>query len=214
MNISSQIPSREELREAFANRHGIVLQEKLDKSVVAVCGLGGLGSNIAIALTRAGVGKLILIDYDKVDITNIHRQQYYADQIGMYKTEAIRDNLTRINPYMEMEVHNIRISEDNVENLLGTADIICEAFDKADQKAMLVNTVLERFPDKYLVAGSGMAGIESTNLIKTREITKHFVICGDGNSDVNTSGSLMASRVMACAAHEAHAVIRIINQNM
>jgi len=208
------IPSRQELREAFACRHGSILQQKLDKSVVAICGLGGLGSNIAIALTRAGVGKLILIDYDKVDITNIHRQQYYADQIGMYKTEAIRDNLTRINPYMEMEVHNIRISEDNAKEVLGQADIICEAFDKADQKAMLVNYVLENFPEKYLVAASGMAGLDDVNLIKTREITKHFVICGDGSSDVNTSGSLMASRVMACAAHEAHAVIRIINQNM
>lgn len=208
------MPTRQELREAFVSRHGSELQRKLDRSVVAICGLGGLGSNIAIALTRAGVGKLILTDYDKVDITNIHRQQYYADQIGMYKTEAIKDNLKRINPYMELELHNLKISEDNIEELLGQADIICEAFDKADQKAMLVNFVLEHFPEKYLVAGSGMAGLDSVNLIKTREITKHFIICGDGNSDVNTSGSLMASRVMACASHEAHAVIQIINQNV
>jgi len=207
------MPTRQELREAFVSRHGSELQRKLDRSVVAICGLGGLGSNIAIALTRAGVGKLILTDYDKVDITNIHRQQYYADQIGMYKTEAIKDNLKRINPYMELELNNIKISEDNIEELLGHADIICEAFDKADQKAMLVNFVLEHFPEKYLVAGSGMAGLDSVNLIKTREITKHFIICGDGNSDVNTSGSLMASRVMACASHEAHAVIQIINKN-
>lgn len=208
------MPTRQELREAFVSRHGSELQRKLDRSVVAICGLGGLGSNIAIALTRAGVGKLILTDYDKVDITNIHRQQYYADQIGMYKTEAIKDNLKRINPYMELELHNLKISEDNIEELLGQADIICEAFDRADQKAMLVNFVLEHFPEKYLVAGSGMAGLDSVNLIQTREITKHFVICGDGNSDVNTSGSLMASRVMACASHEAHAVIQIINKNM
>jgi sulfur carrier protein ThiS adenylyltransferase len=207
------MPTRQELREAFVSRHGSELQRKLDRSVVAICGLGGLGSNIAIALTRAGVCKLILTDYDKVDITNIHRQQYYADQIGMYKTEAIKDNLKRINPYMELELNNIKISEDNIEELLGKADIICEAFDKADQKAMLVNFVLEHFPEKYLVAGSGMAGLDSVNLIKTREITKHFIICGDGNSDVNTSGSLMASRVMACASHEAHAVIQIINKN-
>lgn len=207
------MPTRQELREAFVSRHGSELQRKLDRSVVAICGLGGLGSNIAIALTRAGVGKLILTDYDKVDITNIHRQQYYADQIGMYKTEAIKDNLKRINPYMELELNNITISEDNIEELLGKADIICEAFDKADQKAMLVNFVLEHFPEKYLVAGSGMAGLDSVNLIQTREITKHFIICGDGNSDVNTSGSLLASRVMACASHEAHAVIQIINKN-
>ena len=111
-------------------------------ATVAVCGLGGLGSNIAIALARAGVGRLILIDFDRVDITNLHRQQYKADQIGMYKTDALTVNLREIAPYIELEAHTERITEDNALTLLQDADIICEAFDDAECKAMLTDTVL------------------------------------------------------------------------
>lgn len=203
---------KEELRAAFESRHGKELQEKLDRTCVAVCGLGGLGSNISIALTRGGVGHLILVDFDKVDITNIHRQQYFADQIGMSKVKAQKENLLRINPYIEIEGHEEKLTPENMQQLLEKADIICEAFDKADQKAMLCNYVLENFPNKYLVSGSGMAGLDDVNLISTKRITRHFYLCGDGKSDVNTSGSLFASRVMACAAHEAHKVIQIINE--
>ena len=80
------IPSKEEMINALKIRQGEELQEKLMSSVVAVCGLGGLGSNISISLARAGIGKLILIDFDRVDITNLHRQQYKACQVGRYKT--------------------------------------------------------------------------------------------------------------------------------
>lgn len=206
--------SRDELRAAFENRHGKELQEKLDKCCVAICGLGGLGSNIAISLARVGVGRLILIDHDRVDITNIHRQQYFVDQIGMYKTKALSENLARINPYMDFETHTTKLCLENMRELLSQADIICEAFDKADQKAMLSNFVLENFPEKYLISGSGMAGLDDSNLITTRKVTSHFFICGDGKSDVEKQGSLVATRVMACAAHEAHKVVQIINNEI
>ena len=130
--------------------------------MLSICGLGGLGSNIAIALARAGIGKLILIDFDRVDITNLHRQQYKADQIGMYKTVALAENLKEIAPYISLEIHTERITEENVVTLLKDAEIICEAFDDAECKAMLTNTVLSELPDKYLVAASGMAGIGRT----------------------------------------------------
>lgn len=206
--------SRDELRAAFESRHGKELQAKLDKCCVAICGLGGLGSNIAISLARVGVGRLILIDHDRVDITNIHRQQYFVDQIGMYKTKALSENLARINPYMDIETHTTKLCLENMRELLSQADIICEAFDKADQKAMLSNFVLEIFPEKYLISGSGMAGLDDSNLITTRKVTSHFFICGDGKSDVETQGSLVATRVMACAAHEAHKVVQIINNEI
>ena len=111
---------------------------------VAICGLGGLGSNIAILLARAGIGRLILIDFDRVDITNLHRQQYKADQIGMYKTEALAENLKEIAPYISLQIHTKRITEQNAKALLSDADIICEAFDGAEAKAMLAEIVLER----------------------------------------------------------------------
>ena len=206
----SRIPEREDLQRALAARHGRAVQEKFNQATVAICGLGGLGSNIAIALARAGVGRLILTDFDRVDITNLHRQQYKATQLGEFKTEALAANLKEIAPYIELELHTIRITEDNIGELLKDADLICEAFDNPECKAMLVNTVLEKFPEKYLLSGSGMAGMDSVNRIQTRRVTKRFYLCGDGVSDVKECGTLVSSRVMTCAAHEAHMVIRIL----
>ena len=204
------IPTREEMYRALEERHGRELQRKFAEASVAVCGLGGLGSNIAISLARAGVGHLHLIDFDRVDISNLNRQQYFADQIGSFKTEALTANLKMIAPYCDVTADCVRLDEDNVPEFLKNEGIICEAFDKADQKAMLVNCVLENMPEKYLVAASGMAGIAPSNLIKTKRITKRFYLCGDGVSDVEDGMGLVAARVMICAAHQAHTVIRII----
>lgn len=208
--VVNLIPTKEEWSKALCERHGEELQKKFSSATVAVCGVGGLGSNIAISLARAGIGKLILIDFDRVDITNLHRQQYKANQIGMNKTDALRDNLLEIAPYVTLETHTIRLTEENAVELMKDADIICEAFDNAEAKAMLTNLVLETLHDKYLVAASGMAGFGSANTIQTRRVAKRFYLCGDGASDVQTEGSLVASRVMLCAAHQAHTVLRIL----
>ncbi len=208
--VVNLIPTKEEWNKALCERCGEKLQKKFSSGAVAVCGLGGLGSNIAISLARAGVGKLILIDFDKVDVTNLHRQQYKANQIGMDKTDALSENLKEIAPYILIESHTVRITEDNAAELLKDADIICEAFDDAECKAMLTNLVLETMPDKFLVAASGMAGFGSANSIRTRKITSKFYLCGDARSDVQSEGSLVSSRVMLCAAHQAHTVLRIL----
>ena len=180
--------------------------------MVCICGLGGLGSNIAVALARAGIGKLILIDFDRVDITNLHRQQYKVCQLGEYKTNALKENLLEIAPYLKVEIHTQRLTKDNITQLLKDADIICEALDIAEFKAMLANEVLEKMPEKYLVSASGMAGMGDANLIKTRKITSRFYICGDEVSDVNDGIGLISSRVMLCAAHQAHIVLQIISE--
>ena len=207
------IPTKEEWNKALEERHGKELHRAFSSATVAVCGLGGLGSNIAIALARAGIGKLILIDFDRVDITNLHRQQYKADQIGMYKTEALTKNLKEIAPYISLEVHTERITEENAVTLLSDADIICEAFDSAEDKAMLAEIVLTEMRDKCLVAASGMAGLNDANRIKTRKVTSKFYLCGDEESDVADGIGLVSSRVMLCAAHEAHTVLRILANN-
>lgn len=204
------ILTKEEWYIALCERHGEDIQKKFTSATVAICGLGGLGSNIAVALARAGVGKLILIDFDKVDITNIHRQQYKANQIGINKTDALAQNLLEIAPYIAVETHCVRITEDNAEQFLEKADIICEAFDYAHCKAMLTNLIFEKMPSKYLVVSSGMAGMGSANTIKTRRVSKNLYICGDEVSDVNVEGSLISSRVMICAAHQAHTTLRIL----
>ena len=205
------IPSREEWIAALVERHGEERQNAFLNATVAICGLGGLGSNIATTLTRAGIGKLILIDFDEVDITNLNRQQYKMSQLGRPKTECCLENLRDISPYTEIEIHTVKLTEENIPELLGEADIICEAFDKADQKAMLVNTVLETFPDKYMLSGTGMAGFGSANTIQSRKVFGRFYLCGDEKSDVNDGIGLVASRVMECAAHEAHMVLRILS---
>ena len=204
------IPTQEEMYAALEERHGAELQKKLNKASVAVCGLGGLGSNIAIALARAGVGNLHIIDFDRVDISNLNRQQYFLEQLGQFKADAMYETLKRIAPYCNIIRERIKLDEENIQKFLAEDDIIVEAFDKADQKAMLVNCVLENMPDKYLVSGSGMAGIAPSNMITTKRVTKRFYLCGDGVSDVEDGMGLVSSRVLICAGHQAHAVIRII----
>ena len=204
------IPSKNEWMDALITRHGLDLQKRFSSATIAICGLGGLGSNIAIALARAGIGKLLLIDFDRVDITNLHRQQYKANQIGLYKADALAENLLEIAPYTETETVTTKITAENFTDLLKDADIVCEAFDNAESKAMLVNGVLEQLPLCYLVAASGMAGMDTPNTIKTRKVMKRFYLCGDEVSDVANTIGLVAPRVMLCAAHQAHTVLRIL----
>lgn len=202
--------SKEEFYQALLVRHGVENQQKFDKATVAICGLGGLGSNIAICLARVGIGRLILIDFDVVDVTNLHRQQYKFNQVGMPKVEALKENLLEINPFIKIETHQVRLTEENTVDLIKDADVVCEAFDKAECKAMLTDIVFTNYPDKYLVSSSGMAGFGSANEIVTKRITSRFYLSGDGVSDVNSGIGLISSRVMACAAHEAHMALRIL----
>lgn len=196
--------------DALVQRHGAARQAKFAAATVAVCGLGGLGSNIAFHLARAGVGTLYLFDFDSVDVSNLNRQQYFPDQLGMEKAQALPQTLRRINPFLEIHAETVKLTPENIPGLLKNCPLICEAFDRADQKAMLVNTVLEQLPDAYLVSGSGMAGISSANSIRTRRITPHFYLCGDGVSDVADGLGLISARVAVCAAHEAHMILRLI----
>ena len=206
----TKIPSREEMEAALAQRVGEPLQRRLAQSTVAVCGLGGLGSHIACCLARAGVGRLILVDFDRVDVSNLNRQQYTARQVGMAKPEALRKILLEIAPYTKISAYTLRLTAERVPELLAPANVICEAFDRPEEKSMLVNAVLETLPEAHLVAASGMAGLGPAGAIHTRRITNHFTLCGDEVSDVEQGIGLVASRVMLCAAHQAHAVLRIL----
>ena len=204
------IPAKTEMLAALKERIGGDLLEKFQSSAAAVCGLGGLGSNIAVSLARAGVGRLFLYDFDDVDVTNLNRQQYKASQVGMSKADALRENLLETAPYTEIISQKVKLTEDNALPLLKDADVICEAFDKAENKAMLCNLVLEKLPEKYLVAASGLSGLGKGNYILTRRVSERFYICGDGESDVDTCGTLFAPRVALCASHQALAALRIL----
>lgn len=197
-------------RTALDGRFGRELRERFEGARVAVCGLGGLGSNVAIALARSGVGALDLYDFDRVDITNLNRQQYEVSQLGMLKTQALPENLARIAPFCQVNATTLRISEADIPGLFDADDVVCECFDGAEAKAMLVQGVLEAYPGKPLVSASGMAGLGSANSIRTRKIGRSWYLCGDGSSDVADGLGLVSSRVLACAAHEAHMVLRIL----
>ena len=201
--------TKENLERELVNRCGSTAVKRLQQARVAVVGLGGLGSNIAIMLTRMGVGHLHLIDFDRVDVSNLHRQQYFVEQVGLYKTQALASTLRKINPHIDLELSCVNLDERNLEALLKEEAIICEALDKAETKAMLVNGVLGNFVDKIIVAASGMAGLGDGNLIQARRISKNLYLCGDGVSDCE-SESLYSARVALCAAQQAHLVQRII----
>ena len=204
------IPTKKQIDEALEYRHTKSVQDKISQAAVAVCGLGGLGSNIAFALARCGIGRLHLIDFDVVDLSNLNRQQYGINQIGKPKPDALKEELLQINPYLDIHTDFIKLSEENIFNLLKEEEYICEAFDVPEQKAMLTNYILENMPEKYLVGASGMAGYGDSNSIVTRKIMSHYYLCGDGVSEKNESQGLMAPRVMICAAHQANMILQLI----
>lgn len=208
------IPQKTDWEKSLSKQQGNYRHTQYASATVAVCGLGGLGSNIAFALTRAGIGKLILIDFDKVELSNLHRQQYKYTQIGMYKTDALVENLLEINPYTKLASNTVRLCADNAISLLCDADIICEALDNAEEKATLANLVLREMPRKYLVSSSGMAGFDSGNTIQTRKITDKFFVCGDGITGIETIQELSSARVGICALHQAHTVLQILSNEI
>ena len=202
---------RETFQAALVSRHGAERQAKFDAARVAVCGLGGLGSNVAVALARAGVGHLHLVDFDKVEPSNLNRQQYAAGQVGLPKAEALRANIAAINPFCDVLAETVRVADGNLAALFAGDDIVCEAFDRAEQKAMLVSGVMAAFPEKPVVAASGMAGLASANEISTRRVSRRLYVCGDGATDMDDGLGLYGARVLVCAAHQATMVLRLID---
>lgn len=202
--------TKDAIEAARIARMGGDAVQKLKSAAVGIAGLGGLGSHIAVHLARMGVGRLVLADFDRVDLTNLHRQHYDLEQIGQYKTEALASQLRSIDPYLTYDLHTIRVTQANAAALFASCPIVCEAFDRADQKALLTETLLAQCPDTVVVSGSGMAGVGSANTIQTRRVMTRLYLCGDGQADVDEAGSLAASRVAACAAHQAHMALRLI----
>ena len=203
-------PTREELEKAMDKRFSTEIYEKLKKAEVAVAGLGGIGSNTAVSLARSGIGHIHLVDFDTVDLTNLNRQAYTIEHLGMPKTEALKELLLNINPYLNITIENVKVTEENAVEIFKKYPIVCEAFDNPDNKAILVNTLLVNCPDIKIASSSGMAGFGSSNEIQTKRIMKNFYLCGDRVTDAYKGIGLMAGRVNICAGHEANMVIRLI----
>ena len=202
----TEIPSAAELEALLVERHTPAVHEKIKSATVGIAGLGGLGSAIAVALARTGIGRLILADFDVVDPSNLNRQQYFFDQLGMPKTEAIEANLKRINPYVDYETHCVRVTPENIPALFGSVDVMVEAFDRPDQKAML----LQSFKGAPLVAASGMAGYGPGESIGVRKMGDRIYVVGDLETDLAPGCGLMAPRVGIAAHMQANLVLRIL----
>lgn len=204
------MPAQEELESMMMARHTPEVHKKLKQGRVAIAGLGGLGSNIAVMLTRIGVGHLLLVDFDIVEPSNLNRQSYYIRHLGMPKTQALKEQLQEINPFIQIETRTVRVEEHNVTELFSTYDILCEAFDKPDAKAMLVSTGLAKLSEVKIVAASGMAGFASSNLIRTSKPLERLYLCGDLENGAGIGTGLMAPRVQICAGHQANMILRLL----
>jgi len=183
--------------------------EKLKKAKVCILGLGGLGSNVAVLLARSGIGYLKLVDFDIVEASNLNRQQYRISHIGIKKTEAMKSIIREINPFVEVDILDIKVDRENIYSIVGDSEIVVEAFDRAETKAMILEELLTD-KNKIVVSASGMAGLGSANEIVTRKIKDNFYLIGDNYSDYEEYSGIMSTRVMICAAHQANVVLRLI----
>ncbi len=186
------------------------IYNKVKAARVGIAGLGGLGSRIALDLARTGIGQLHLVDCDTVEPSNLNRQQYRISHLGLPKTEALRREIEEINPYIRISVDYTRITAENAEELFKNDMIVCEALDRPEAKAMLVNALLSLEGGPVVVASSGMAGIGSGNAIKSRKALSRLYLCGDGETASEAGNGLMAPRVAICAGHQANTVLRLI----
>ncbi|WP_324270969.1 sulfur carrier protein ThiS adenylyltransferase ThiF [Fusobacterium polymorphum] len=185
------------------------IAKKLKKAKVCILGLGGLGSNVAVLLARSGIGYLKLIDFDVVEASNLNRQQYRISHIGIKKIEAIKTIIKEINPFVEIDTFDIKVDRENILSVVEDIEIVVEAFDRAETKAMAIEELLTN-KNKIVISASGMAGLGSANEVITRKIKENFYLIGDNYSDYEEYSGIMSTRVMLCAAHQANMVLRLI----
>jgi len=193
----------------FFSKRDLKILSILSKSVVGIAGAGGLGSNVAVTLARAGIGKLVIADFDTVEPSDLNRQQYFIDQIGKPKVDSLLENLKKINPYSEYEVHNIKIDKDNVSKIFAYVDILVEGFDKAEMKQMLIDAWLSHFPKKPIIVASGLAGYGKSEKLHSRKVGNLY-ICGDEETECEEGISPMAPRVAIVANMQANLVLELL----
>ena len=200
---------KNKLEQAIFSRHDAGVLARLRAATVGIAGAGGLGSNVAMALARAGVGSLILADFDKIEPSNLNRQQYTVKQIGLRKVQALQANLKLLAPFTRCAARDVKIKPSNVEEIFGGADLLIEAFDKAGEKAMLINAWLKLHADRPIIAASGLAGYGGNAKLRTRKLGSLY-ICGDGASQCAPGVSPMAPRVAVVAGLQANLAVELL----
>lgn len=205
-----EIPQSSELEALMVARHTPGVHERMKKATVGIAGLGGLGSAISIALARMGIGTLILVDFDVVEPSNLNRQQYFIDQIGMAKTDAMAKILANINPYVKIVSHKVELSKDNIPKIFRTAEVVVECFDRSEEKIKIMESVVESLPKTYFIGASGLAGYGNSNHIQTWRLGERSFIIGDLEMAAEPGRGLMAPRVGIAANHQANLVVNLL----
>ena len=183
--------------------------DKLKDKTVGIAGCGGLGSNCAVALARVGIRKLIIADFDIIEESNLNRQYFFYKQIGEKKAKSLQENINLINPKTKVESHDIKLDSENIIDIYKDCDVIVEAFDKAEMKQMILETVIEKLPQIPIVAGLGMAGWGDNNSIHSRQLDNLYV-CGDEKKEVSDELPPLAPRVGIVANMQANTVLEIL----
>ncbi len=181
----------------------------LSQCTVGIAGCGGLGSTCAVNLARAGVGKLVIADFDIVTPENLERQYYFRDQIGKLKVHALRDTIERIDPSISVKAFDLKLCSSDIMELFAGCNIVVEAFDRAEMKQMIIETTLNEMPEKYIITGCGLAGWGKTDILRVERLGK-VIVCGDQQSEVSEHCPLTAPRVGVVANMEANEVIDLL----
>lgn len=185
------------------------IRNVLKDKTVGIAGCGGLGSNCAVALARVGIGYLIIADFDIIEESNLNRQYYFHHQIGKKKTDCLQENIQLINPETKVETQNVKLDSKNLVDIFYNCDVIVEAFDKAEMKQMIIETVAEYLPQTPMVIGLGMAGWGDSNSIHCRQADNLF-ICGDEVKEIEENLPPLAPRVGIVANMQANTVLEIL----
>jgi sulfur carrier protein ThiS adenylyltransferase len=186
------------------------IEEHLRKYRVGIAGAGGLGSNCAVTLARCGVGSLVIVDHDLVEESNLSRQSFFKDQIGRPKTVALKENILRIRPDIIIDAINKKLDALNIPEIFAGCDIIVEAFDRADMKQVIIESVCEKMPGTPLIVGSGLAGWGHNESLQCRKVDDFLYVCGDEYSEVSENCPPLAPRVGIVANMQANVVIEIL----
>lgn len=186
------------------------IRDHLSKFRAGVAGAGGLGSNCAVALARSGVGTIVISDFDIIEPANLNRQYYFTSQVGMLKSKALKETISRINPDVTVIAHTEKLDSRNIPEIFAGCDVVVEAFDRDDMKQMLIETVLTKMPGIPVVIGSGLAGWGNSESIKFRKADDTIYICGDESTTAGEEMPPMAPRVGMVANMQANTVVEIL----
>jgi len=208
--VRGRIPDPDEMEAQMTARHGPGILRSLKGARVGIAGCGGLGSAVAVSLARLGVGRLLLVDYDLVEPSNLNRQQYFVDQLGLPKVEALRDNLERMNPFVTVEVREQRLTRENLAQTFTGCTVLAECFDDPEMKREMTLAVRKAMPDTPLVTVSGIAGYGPSQEIGIRRVFDNVYLVGDRVSAARPGRGLLSPRVAVAAGHQANLILRLL----